>query len=79
MSTRAESIEVPPAGNARLAVYRVLEIAHDKNLFSRVADIALITLIGLSVAAVILESVPSIGREFAAELYWFEVFTVLCI
>ncbi len=76
MNTRAESIEVPATGNSRLAVYRVLEIAHDKNLFSRIADIALISLIGLSVAAVILESVPSFGRKFAAELYWFEVFTV---
>jgi len=73
---RADSLETPQAGGGRLAVYRVLEIAHDKNLFSRVADISLICLIALSVASVILESVASIGARFAAEFYWFEVFTV---
>lgn len=76
MNTRAESIEVQAAGSSRLAVYRILDIAHGKNLFSRVVDIVLVTLIALSVAAVILESVPSIGRQFVAELYWFEVLTV---
>lgn len=60
----------------RRFVYRVLETAQDDDKISRWVDLALISLIGASVFAIILESVPSIERQFRAELYWFEVFTV---
>jgi len=43
---------------------------------SRCVDIGLIVLIALSVAAVVMESMPAMERRFSAEFYWFEVFTV---
>ena len=59
-----------------MALYRVFESTDGKTGWSRLIDTVLITLIALSVAAVILESVPAFGIRHARELYWFEVFTV---
>ncbi len=76
MITRADSLESTRTGGGRLAVYRILETANDRDSLGRAVDLGLIALIALSVIAVILESVPSIEVRFYAELYWFEVFTV---
>lgn len=61
----------------RKTVFRVLETAKDDDRFSKFVDITLIVLIFASVCAVILESVVSIEARFAAQLYWFEVVTVM--
>lgn len=76
MNTRVESLDQARGGGGRQAVYRILETAHGKDRLSRAVDIGLIALIGLSVIAVILESVPAIELRFDTQLYWFEVFTV---
>lgn len=76
MITRADSLKSTRTGGGRLAVYRILETANDRDSLGRAVDLGLIALIALSVIAVILESVPSIEMRFYAELYWFEVFTV---
>lgn len=60
----------------RARVFRLLETADDDDVASRTVDLLLIFLIAASVIAVILESVPSIERRYAAPLYWFEVFTI---
>jgi len=65
-----------PKRTSRQAVYRILETAKDDDFSSRVVDLGLITLIALSVVAVVLESMPSVEARFGAQLYWFEVITV---
>lgn len=76
MNTRVESMSKTGSGGSRAAMYRMLETADGKTGWSRVVDVLLISLIALSVAAVILESVPAIGLGYVEELYWFEVITV---
>jgi voltage-gated potassium channel len=41
------------------------------------ADIFLMALITLNVIAVIVESIPAVGREYHEEFYWFELFSVI--
>lgn len=64
------------APTMRQVVFRFLETAEQSDRASRVVDIALITLILLSVLAVVIESIPAVERAYAAQLYWFEVFTI---
>jgi voltage-gated potassium channel len=40
-------------------------------------DLFLMTLISLNVAAVVLETVPELGRSYAAAFRWFETFSVI--
>ncbi len=60
----------------RRRIYEILDIGRTGDLVSRVADIILIGLISLNVLAVILESVPSLSREWNAEFRAFDIFSV---
>jgi voltage-gated potassium channel len=73
-STTAK-ISEPPV-TLRKSVFRSLEIAQGDSGISRAVDIFLIALIAASVAAVILESMPTFEMQYAAELRVFEIFTV---
>lgn len=64
------------AATMRQVVFRFLETAEQHDRASRIVDIALIALILLSVLAVVIESIPAVERAYAAQLYWFEVFTI---
>jgi voltage-gated potassium channel len=70
-----------PDKSLKLKVWELVEaIPHDdepKRVYD-VVDIFLMTLIALNVLAVILETVESIGTEYATYFYWFEVFSVIC-
>ncbi len=68
--------DTQPVHRSRRYVFRLLETAKDNDLASRFVDIGLILLIALSVAAVIVESMPEFEQRFRTQLYWFEVFTV---
>ena len=65
-----------PAVSWRTRLFQILETAQDDDLASRVVDIGLITLIAISVIAVILESVPAVEFRFSDELAVFEAITV---
>jgi len=74
--------EVADAGDAsrerrlRARVFELLEAAGDGDSLSRCVDLVLVALIILSVAAVILESIPSVGQRYGDAFYWFEALTV---
>lgn len=57
-------------------MYRVLETAQDNDRVSRFVDISLIALIGLSVLAVILESIASIEAQYGEALALLESVTI---
>ena len=61
---------------SRARVFEVLEAAGEGDTLSRCVDFLLVGLIIASVAAVNLESIPSIGRRYADTFYWLEVITV---
>jgi len=65
-----------PAPTLRRTVFRLLEAAEEDDTASRVVDLCLITLITLSVIAVVLESMPSFERAYRSALEWFELITV---
>lgn len=56
--------------------WEVLEVARSGDRLSRVVDIGILFLIGLNVAAVILETVQGIALQFGGALSWFERFSV---
>lgn len=60
----------------RNRAWELLEAARPGDRFSRAVDFALIGLIVANVVAVIVGSMASIGDRYAAELWWFEVFSV---
>ncbi len=64
------------AASLRSTVYRVLETAQDDDFTSRFVDVCLITLIALSVLAVILESIPGFEARHGSALALFEAFTI---
>lgn len=70
ISTRASN------GGARRRTYELLRTSSDSDSLSRAVDVTLITLIGASVLAVILESIPDIAAAHARAFYWFEAITV---
>lgn len=73
-STTAKVSEPPIT--LRKYVFRTLDIAQGDCGVSRAVDVFLIILIAASVAAVILESMPTFELKHAAELRVFEIFTV---
>lgn len=73
-STSAKISETPLT--PRQFVFRALETAQGDSGLSRGVDVFLIALIAASVAAVILESIPAFEAQYAAQLSFFEVFTV---
>ncbi len=60
----------------RAIVFRALETAQAGDRLSLVVDVLLVSLIVLTVAAVVLESVPSFAARYGDELFLFEVITV---
>ncbi|MDP6389448.1 MAG: ion transporter [Alphaproteobacteria bacterium] len=64
------------AATLRARTNEVLDIGEPGDGLSRFADVALIALITLNVAAVMLESVPDLAAEYGALFYGFEVFSV---
>jgi len=72
---KSESSDRAP-GAARLAVFRMLNPARADDRLSRFVDLFLIVLIGLSVVAVVLESMPSLETRYHQQFYWLELFTV---
>ena len=61
---------------SRRRAYEILEIASPGDKISRIVDIALISLILLSVIAIILESVQTINNSYREYLFWFEVISI---
>ena len=61
---------------SRRRVYEILELACKGDLASKITDIILISLILLSVIAIVLESVQSINKQFHIVFYWFEIIAV---
>ena len=66
----------PAPCSTRKRLFQILETAQDDDVPSRIVDIGLVVLIGLSVTAVILESVPGIEARYGDALALFEAFTV---
>ncbi len=64
------------APTMRQHVFRMLETAREDDRKSRFVDLCLIALISSSVAAVILESMPSVEARYGDAFSLFEVFTV---
>jgi voltage-gated potassium channel len=60
----------------RSRVFHALETTKDQSRISKFVDYCLITLIGGSVLAVILESMPSMEARYAEAFSLFEIFTV---
>jgi len=60
----------------RSKAFRILETAGENDRTSRIVDICLVTLISLSVIAVVLESIDSLAVRYEAIFYWLEVITV---
>lgn len=60
----------------RRRTYEILECSVPGDRVSLVVDVVLITLITLSVIAVVLESVDRLYQHYAGAFFWLEVFTV---
>ena len=65
-----------PPTSLRHTIYRLLETAGKGQIWSRIVDIFLVSLISISIIAVILESIPSFMIRFENWFFWIEVFTV---
>ena len=74
VSTSATASDRPKT--LRQSVFRALDTAKGDSGFSLAVDVFLIALIAGSVAAVILESIPSFESRYAWQLAVFEIFTV---
>lgn len=67
----------PEGGKARRRIFEIVEEAAPGDRASNIFDWCLITLISLNIAAVVLETVPSIHDAYATEFHWFEVISVM--
>ncbi len=65
-----------PFGFTRNRVNEILEVAKPGDRFSRDCDIALMVLIAISVAAVVLDTIPSMAERYGDILLAVEVFSV---
>lgn len=74
-ASTSTKISEPPI-TLRKSVFRTLETSQGNSGLSRVVDLFLITLIAASVAAVVLESIPSVEARYASLLAAFEIITV---
>jgi voltage-gated potassium channel len=63
--------------NARRRLFEIVEEAAPGDRASSIFDWCLIGLISLNIAAVVLETVPSIHAAFADEFHWFEIASVV--
>ena len=73
-----DNLPTRPAANHKIRrrVYQLLERADQGDWLSGCIDVVLISLIVLSTAAIILESVTAVHAEYAAAFFYFETFTV---
>lgn len=69
-------LESKRQSSLRSLVFHVLDNGKDKSLSSRLVDVFLISLISMSIIAVILESIPALEIRYEGWFYWLEVFTV---
>lgn len=78
MPDHASTVVMPdsPKSSLRLVVWRLLETARDGDRASKIVDIFLVTLITVSLVAVVLESIPSLEMRYEAVFYWVEFVTV---
>lgn len=67
----------PEGRNARRRVFEIVEEAAPGDRASTIFDWCLIGLISLNIAAVVLETVPSIHDNYEVEFHWFEVVSVV--
>lgn len=63
--------------SARKRLYDILDPGHNHDPISRAANYIVYGLIFLNVVAIVLESIPSISRQFASMFSGFEVFTIV--
>lgn len=71
-----ECMQLPGAESTRYKVHRLLETAGRGDRASLAVDIFLVTLIVVSIAGVVLESIPDVNIRFENAFFWLEVFTV---
>ncbi len=78
MVEHASTVVMPPAQqrSLRRSVYLALETARDGDRLSKAIDTFLVSLIALSIVAVVLESIPELELRYADLFYWVEVVTV---
>lgn len=78
MAENASTVVMPSsqAWSLRKHVFYALESARTGDRLSKVIDIFLISLISLSIIAVVLESIASVETRFAHGFFWLEVVTV---
>lgn len=62
--------------STRSRVFHALDNGRYRSRLSRMVDAFLISLITLSIVAVVLESIPTLEARYEAWFYWIEVFTV---
>ena len=60
----------------RAKVFELIDTHTEKSKANKIIDRFLLTLIGLNVLAIILESVNTIYSQFSTAFFWFEVFSV---
>ena len=60
----------------RRSIFRIIETAEPGDRLSKIVDIFLVTLISVSIVAVVLESIPDLEARYEAYFFWLEVFTV---
>lgn len=61
----------------RQRVYQILELARSDDRVSRWYDFFLVVLISGNIVAIIIESVEPVHIRYAAQFFWFEVFSVV--
>lgn len=89
MEQRTQRDEAPPSGPMgptgwasqlaaiRRRIYEVMEIGHGEDRWSRIFDVAIVTLIALNVAAFVAETVPSLYAAYHPYFHAFELFSVV--
>lgn len=78
MVDNVSTVVMPPTQQRsfRRSVYLVLETARSGDRLSKAVDVFLVSLIIVSIVAVVLESIPRIELRYFDLFYWLEVFTV---
>lgn len=70
------AVQATDARSWRHRVHRLLETAEPGDRASLIIDFFLISLITISIIAVVLESIPKVNIRFENHFFWIEVFTV---
>jgi voltage-gated potassium channel len=70
-------LESEQRASLRSAIYVVLDNGKNGSALSKLVDVFLVSLIVVSIGAVILESIPALESRYEAWFFWIELFTVL--